>query len=126
MLADRSQLLRDLSSPFFGANRPDSNVSEGIRDQFWLMGMQVGLKAAYDCIRQFSESDFNDDLRKIDVPTLVIHGDEDQIVPIDASARLTARIVEGAELKIYAGASHGLFATHTEQFDGDLLDFVKS
>ena len=94
VLADRSQLFADLSVPFYGANRPGSNVSQGIRDQFWLMGTQVGLKAAYDCIRQFSESDFNDDLQKIDVPTLVIHGDDDQIVPIEASAHLTAQIVE--------------------------------
>ena len=100
-------------------------MSQGIRDEFWLMGMQVGLKAAYDCIRQFSESDFNDDLTKIDVPTLIIHGDDDQIVPIDASARLAAQIVQGAELKVYPGASHGLFATHTEQFNADLLDFIK-
>ena len=89
VLADRSQLFADLSAPFFGANRPGSSVSQGLRDQFWLMGMQAGLKAEYDCIRQFSESDFNEDLRRIDVPMLVIHGDDDQIVPIDASARLT-------------------------------------
>ena len=89
------------------------------------MGMQAGLKAAHDCIRQFSESDFNEDLKRIDVPMLVIHGDDDQIVPIDASARLTAQIVESAELKVYPGASHGLFATHTEQFNADLLDFIK-
>ncbi len=126
VLADRSQLFTDLSAPFFGANRPGSTVSQGTRDEFWLMGMRAGLKAAYECIRQFSESDLNDDLRMIDVPTLVIHGDDDQIVPIDASARLTVQIVEGAELKVYPGASHGLFATHTEQFNADLLDFVKS
>ena len=99
-------------------------MSQGIRDQFWLMGTQVGLKAAYDCIWQFSESDFNDDLTKIDVPTLVVHGDDDQIVPIEASAQLTAQIVDGAELKVYPGASHGLFATHTEQFNADLLAFI--
>ena len=125
LLADRSQLWKDLSIPFFGANRPDSNVSHGIRDQFWLMGMQVGLKAAHDCIKQFSESDFNEDLKKIDVPTLIIHGDDDQIVPIEASARLSAQIVRDAELNIYPGASHGLFSTHVEQFNRDLLDFVK-
>ena len=126
LLADRSQLYADLSVPFFGANRPESNVSQGIRDQFWLMSMAVGLKPAYDCIEQFSESDFDEDLRKIDVPLLVIHGDDDQIVPIDASARLTAQIVPGAELKVYPGGSHGLFATHVDQFNGDLLDFVKA
>jgi len=126
LLADRSQLFTDLSAPFFGANRPGSKVSQGVRDQFWLMSMQVGLTAAYDCIRQFSESDFNEDLRKIDVPALVLHGDDDQIVPIDASARLTGQIVQGAELKVYPGAPHGLFATHADQFNADLLDFAKT
>ena len=126
VVADRSQLYRDLAAPFYGANRPDSGVSQGVLDQFWLMGMQVGIKAAHDCIRQFSETDFNDDLPKIDVPTLLIHGDDDQIVPIEASARLAAPLVPGAELKIYPGASHGLFATHTEQFNNDLLDFIKA
>jgi non-heme chloroperoxidase len=126
VLADRSQFFADLSVPFYSANRPGSTLSQGVRDHFWLMGMQVGLKAAYDCVRQFSESDFNDDLRTIDVPMLVIHGDDDQIVPIDASARRTAQIVEGAVLKVYAGASHGLFATHTDQFNADLLDFIKT
>jgi non-heme chloroperoxidase len=126
VFADRSQLYRDLAVPFYGANRAGSSVSQGILDHFWLMGMQVGITAAYDCIRQFSESDFHDDLPKIDVPTLLIHGDDDQIVPIDASARLTAQIVADTELKVYPGASHGLFATHTEQFNGDLLDVVKS
>ena len=125
VLADRSQLFADLSAPFFGANRPGSTVSQGIRDQFWLMGMQAGLKAEYDCIRQFSESDFDEDLRRIDVPMLVIHGDDDQIVPIDASAHRTVQVVESAQLKVYPGASHGLFATHIEQFNADLLDFIK-
>lgn len=126
VLADRSQLFADLSAPFFGANRPGSNVSQGVRDGFWLMSMRVGLKAAHDCIRQFSESDFNEDLRRIDVPMLVIHGDDDQIVPIDASARMTVQIVDGADLKVYPGASHGLFATHAEQFNADLLEYVKT
>jgi non-heme chloroperoxidase len=103
VLANRSQFYADLSAPFFGANRPGSKVSRGVRDQFWLMGMQVGLKAAHDCIRQFSESDFDEDVKRIDVPVLVIHGDGDQIVPIDASGRLTAQVVEGAELKVYRG-----------------------
>jgi non-heme chloroperoxidase len=126
VLADRSQLFADLSAPFSGSNRSGSDVSQGVRDEFWLMGMQVGLKAAYDCIEQFSESDFNSDLRRVDVPMLVIHGDDDQIVPIDASARPTAEIVDRAELKVYPGASHGLFATHAAQFNAELLDFVKS
>jgi non-heme chloroperoxidase len=126
VLADRSQFFADLAVPFYGANRPGSAVSQGTRDHFWLMGMQVGLKAAYDCVRQFSESDFNEDLTTIDVPTLIIHGDDDQIVPIDASARLAADIVPSAELRVYAGASHGLFATHTATFNADLLEFVKA
>ena len=126
VLADRSQFWKDLSVPFYGANRPDADVSQGTRDQFWLQGMQVGLKPAYDCVEQFSESDFHEDLAKIDVPMLVIHGDDDQIVPIDASARLTAELVENAELKIYPGGSHGLYATHADQFNRDLLDFIKN
>jgi non-heme chloroperoxidase len=126
VLADRSQLFADLSAPFYGANRPGSNVSQGIRDEFWLMGMQVNLKAAHDCIEQFSESDFTEDLERVDVPMLVIHGDDDQIVPIEASASRTVRAVPGAELKVYSGASHGLFATHTERFNADLLDFARS
>jgi len=126
VLADRSQFWKDLSGPFYGANRPGAEVSQGIRDQFWLQGMQVGLKAAYDCIEQFSESDFHADLATIDVPTLVIHGDDDQIVPIDASARRTAELVDGAVLKVYGGASHGLFATHVEQLNRDLLEFIKA
>ncbi|MET0762079.1 MAG: alpha/beta hydrolase [Thermoleophilaceae bacterium] len=125
VLADRSQLFADLSVPFYGANRPGSHVSQGVRDEFWLMGMRTSLKAAHDCIAQFSESDFTADLERIDVPTLLIHGDDDQIVPIDASARRAARIVRGAELNVYGGASHGLFATHTEQFNRDLLDVVE-
>ena len=125
VLADRSQLFADLAVPFYGANRADSDVSQGIRDQFWLMGMQVGLKAAHDCIRQFSETDFNGDLTRIDVSTLIIHGDDDQIVPIDASARLAVGLVPASELNVYPGASHALFATHAEQFNADLLDFIK-
>ncbi len=125
VLADRSQFYRDLSAPFYGANRPGNTVSQGIRDGFWLMSMQVGMKAAYDCIEQFSETDFNEDLKKIDIPTLVIQGDDDQIVPFEDSGRLTAQIVTGAELKIYPGAPHGLFATHTEKLNDDLLAFAK-
>ncbi len=123
VLADRSQLWKDLSSPFFGANRPESTVSQGTRDEFWLMGMAVGLTAAYDCIEQFSETDFNDELTRIDVPTLLIHGDDDQIVPIEASAQLAVQLIKGAELKVYPGGSHGLFATHVEQLNRDLLEF---
>jgi len=125
ILADRSQFYTDLSAPFYGANRPGSSVSKGLRDAFWLMSMQVSIEAAHDCVKEFSESDFNEDLKKIDVPTLVIHGDDDQIVPFEDAGRLTAKIVAGAELKIYPGAPHGLTATHTEKFNQDLLDFAK-
>jgi non-heme chloroperoxidase len=125
LVTDRSQFYKDLSAPFYGANRPGSTVSQGVRDAFWLMSMQVGFKAAYDCVKAFSETDLTDDLKKIDVPTLIIQGDDDQIVPIDDSGRLSAKIVKDAELKVYPGASHGLFQTHKEQFNGDLLSFVK-
>jgi non-heme chloroperoxidase len=125
LTADRSQFYKDLSAPFYGANRPNSTVSQGVRDAFWRWSMQVGLKAAYDCVKQFSESDFNDDLKKIDAPTLIIQGDDDQIVPLDDSGRLSAKIVKDAELKVYPGAPHGLFQTHKEQFNADLLAFVK-
>jgi non-heme chloroperoxidase len=125
LAADRSQFYKDLSASFYGANRPGSTVSQGVRDAFWLMSMQVGFKAAYDCVKAFSETDLTDDLKKIDVPTLIIQGDDDQIVPIDDSGRLSVNIVEDAELKEYPGAPHGLFQTHKEQFNGDLLTFVK-
>jgi len=123
---DRSQFYKDLSGPFYGANRPGSKVSQGQRDQFWLQSMQVGLKGALDCIKAFSETDFTDDLRRIDVPTLFIHGDDDQIVPIGASALIASKIVKGATLKVYPGASHGLTATHRDQFNADLLTFIKA
>jgi non-heme chloroperoxidase len=123
---DRSQFYKDLSAPFYGANRPGSQVSQGVRDMFWLWSMQVGLKGAYDCVKAFSETDLTEDLKKIDVPTLIIHGDDDQIVPIAASALLSAKIVKNATLKIYPGASHGLATTHKEQFNEDLLSFLKS
>jgi len=122
---DRSQFYKDLSGPFFGANRPGSKVSQGLRDQFWRLSMQVGLKGAFDCIKAFSETDFTEDLKKFDVPTLFIHGDDDQIVPIGASALIASKIVKGATLKIYPGAPHGLTATHREQFNADMLAFLK-
>jgi non-heme chloroperoxidase len=124
--ADRSQFYRDLAEPFYGANRPGSDVSQGIKDAFWLQSMQVGLKASYDCIKQFSESVFYDDLAKFDVPTLVIHGDDDQIVPIADAGPLTAELVKGATLKVYSGAPHGLMVTHRDRFNEDLLAFLKS
>ncbi len=125
LVTDRSQFYKDLSASFYGANRSGSTVSQGVRDAFWLMSMQVGFKAAYDCVKAFSETDLTDDLKKIDVPTLIIQGDDDQIVPIDDSGRLSVNIVDDAELKVYPGAPHGLFQTHKEQFNGDLLTFVK-
>jgi non-heme chloroperoxidase len=124
VLGDRSQFYKDLSAPFYGANRPGSTVSEGVREAFWLWSMQVGLKGAYACIKAFSETDLTEDLKRIDVPTLLIHGDDDQIVPIDASARRSVELVPDATLKEYPGAPHGLFATHKDQFNTDLLAFI--
>jgi non-heme chloroperoxidase len=126
VLTDRSQFYKDLSAPFYGANRPGSTVSQGVRDAFWLMSMQVGLKAAYECVKQFSETDFNGDLKKVDIPLLIIQGDDDQIVPIDDSGRLTAKIVAGAELKVYPGAPHGLFVTDGQRLNDDLKTFAES
>jgi non-heme chloroperoxidase len=125
LLADRSQLFQDLTIPFYGANRPGSKVSQGLRDAFWLQGMQAGLKNAYDCIRAFSETDHTEDLKRFDVPTLFIHGDDDQIVPIGASALLAAKLVPGSTLKVYAGGSHGICSTEKDRVDADLLAFLK-
>ena len=123
--ADRSQYFKDLSAPFYGANRPGAQVSQGLRDSFWLQGMQCGLKGAYDCIKAFSETDFTDDLKNFDVPTLILHGDDDQIVPIGASALLSSKIVKGAQLKVYPGLPHGMCSTHKDQINTDLLAFLK-
>ncbi|MEU6754111.1 alpha/beta hydrolase [Spirillospora sp. NPDC046719] len=124
---DRSQYYKDLSMPFYGANRAGSTISEGVREAFWLLSMQVGVKAAYDCIHEFSESDFHADLAKIDVPALVIHGDDDQIVPIAASAIKTAELVKDAHLKVYEGAPHGIVGSAYEaRFNADLLRFIAS
>jgi non-heme chloroperoxidase len=123
---DRSQFYKDLSAPFYGANRPGSQVSQGIRDMFWLWSMQVGLKGAFDCVKAFSETDMTEDLKTFDIPTLIIHGDDDQIVPIADSALLSSKLVKGATLKIYPGAPHGLMSTHKEQFNADLLSFLRS
>jgi non-heme chloroperoxidase len=125
---DRSQFYKDLSEPFYGANRPGATVSQGMRDSFWLWGMQVGLKGAYDCIKAFSETDMTEDLQRIDMPTLIVHGDDDQIVPIDASARRSAELVKDATLKVYPGASHGLaqVAPTKDQFNADLLAFLRT
>ena len=124
--ADRSQFYRDLSAPFFGANRAGAKVSQGTRDAFWLQGMMGGLKNELDCIRAFSETDFTEDLKKFDIPTLIIHGDDDQIVPIGAAALRSSKIVPGAKLKIYPGAPHGLPFTLKDQLNDDLLGFLKS
>jgi non-heme chloroperoxidase len=125
VLADRSQFFKDLSAPFYGANRPGSKVSQGLRDSFWLQGMLCGHKAAYDCIKAFSETDFTEDLKKIDVPTLILHGDDDQIVPIADSALLSAKLVKGAVLKVVPGAPHGMCSTLKDQVNAELLGFFQ-
>jgi len=125
VLADRSQFWKDLSAAFYGANRPGSKVSQGLRDSFWLQGMMGGHKGLYDCIKVFSETDLTEDLKKFDVPTLILHGDDDQIVPIGASALLSSKIVKGAILKIYPGAPHGMCSTLKDQINAELLGFFK-
>ncbi len=125
VLADRSQFFKDLSAPFYGANRPGAKVSQGLRDSFWLQGMQAGFKAAFECIKAFSATDFTDDLKRFDVPTLILHGDDDQIVPIGASALLSSKLVKGAKLKVYPGLPHGMCSTHKDQINADLLAFFK-
>ena len=124
VLADRSQFWKDLTIPFYGANRPGASVSQGVRDTFWLQGMQGGLKNEYECIEAFSETDLTEDLKKFDVPTLIIHGDDDQIVPIVASALASSKLVKNARLKVYEGAPHGLADTHKDQLNADLLAFL--
>ena len=123
--ADRSQFFKDLSAPFYGANRPGSQVSQGLRDSFWLQSMMCGFPGAYECIKVFSETDHTEDLKKFDVPTLILHGDDDQIVPIGASALLSSKIVEDAILKVYPGLPHGMCSTHKDQINEDLLAFVE-
>ena len=123
---DRSQFFKDLSGPFYGANRPGAKVSQGLRDSFWLQGMQAGIRGVYECIKVFSETDLTEDLKKIDVPTLIMHGDDDQIVPIADSALLAVKLVKKGTLKVYPGAPHGMPATHKDQINGDLLTFFQS
>ncbi len=123
--ADRSQFFKDLTTPFYGANRPGSKVSQGLRDSFWLQGMMAGMKGAFDCIKAFSETDFTEDLKRIDVPTLILHGDDDQIVPIGASAMLSSKLVKGSTLKVYPGLPHGMCSTHKDRINADLLEFLK-
>lgn len=124
--ADRSQFYKDLSGPFYGANRPNSKATQGMRDAFWFQGMQSGHKNQFDCIKAFSETDFTEDLKKFDVPTLIIHGDDDQIVPIGPAAEAAAKLVKNSTLKVYPGAPHGLTDTHKEQLCADLLAFLKA
>jgi non-heme chloroperoxidase len=126
VVADKSQFFQTVAVPFYGANRPGAKVSKGVLDTFWLQGMQVGLKAAFDCIKAFSETDHTEDLGKIDVPTLILHGDDDQIVPIVASAKLSSKMIKGAALKVYHGAPHGFSVTHRDQFNKDLLEFIRA
>jgi non-heme chloroperoxidase len=126
VLADRSQFFKDVTVPFYGANRPGAKVSQGVRDAFWMQGMMAGFKGVIDCIKAFSETDFTDDLKKIDVPTLIMHGDDDQIVPIGASAMQAAKLVKGSMLKVYPGFSHGMCTVNKDQINADLLAFTKS
>jgi non-heme chloroperoxidase len=126
IVGDRSQFYKDLAPKFYGANRPGAKVSQGTLDQFWLWSMQAGLKNAYESIKAFSETDFAEDLAKFDVPTLVLHGEDDQIVPIKDSAVKSARLIRGAREIYYPGAPHGLTATHQDRVNADLLDFLKS
>ena len=124
--ADRAQFFSDLSMSFYGFNRPGAKVSQGLRDSFWLQGMMCGLPAAYDCIKAFSETDFTEDLKRFDVPTLIMHGEDDQIVPIGISALVSSKIVKGATLKVYPGLPHGMCSTHKDQINADLLAFFKT
>ena len=126
-VAGRSQFYKDLASgPFFGFNRPGAKISQGMIDWFWVQGMQAGHKNTFDCIKAFSETDFTEDLKKFDVPTLIVHGDDDQVVPIGAAALASSKLVKNATLKVYAGAPHGLTETHKEQLNADLLAFLKA
>jgi non-heme chloroperoxidase len=125
VLADRSQFFKDLTMPFYGYNRPGAKISEGVREAFWLQGMTTGMPACYFCIKAFSETDQTEDLKKVDVPTLILHGDDDQIVPIADSAMLSAKIIKNAKLVVYAGGSHGICTTAKDRVNADLLAFIK-
>lgn len=124
--SDRSQFWKDLSAPFYGANRAGNTVSQGVRDNFWLAGQMCSLKGAYDCIKAFSETDLTEDCKKFDVPTLIIHGDDDQIVPIIAAAMLSSKLIKGSVLKIYPGQPHGICTTQKDRVNADLLEFLQS
>jgi len=121
----RSQFFKDLSAPFYGANRPGAKVSQGLRDSFWLQGMLAGFKGILDCIKAFSETDFTEDLKRFDVPTLILHGDDDQIVPIADSALLSSKIIKDAKLVVYKGAPHGMCTTLKDRVNAELLAFIK-
>jgi non-heme chloroperoxidase len=125
VVADRSSFWKDLSMPFYGFNRPGAKVSQGLRDSFWLQGMMCGFPGSYFCIKAFSETDTTEDLKKFDVPTLILHGDDDQIVPIGASAMLSSKIVKGAQLKVYPGLPHGMCQSHKDSINPDLLAFIE-
>jgi non-heme chloroperoxidase len=125
VVADRSQFWKDLSMPFYGYNRPGAKVSEGVRESFWLQGMMAGFPASYFCIKAFSETNTTEDLKKFNVPTLILHGDDDQIVPIGAAAMMSSKIVKDARLKVYKGAPHGMCTTHKDEVSADLLAFFK-
>jgi non-heme chloroperoxidase len=122
--ADRSQFFKDLSMPFYGYNKPGAKASQGVRDSFWLQGMLASAIGAYDCIKAFSEIDFTEDLKKIDVPTLILHGDADQIVPIGAATMMSSKLVKNARLKVFPGAPHGMCTTHADEINADLLAFL--
>jgi non-heme chloroperoxidase len=124
-LENRPQFYKDITLPFYGYNRPGAKISEGIREKWWFQGMMGGMKAGYDCIKAFSETDFTDDLKKFDVPTLVMHGDDDQIVPIGAAALQSSKLVKGATLKVYKGFPHGMPTTNADVINADLLAFIK-
>src|SRR5438034_818625 len=126
VVADRSQFFKDLSLPFYGYNRSGAKISEGVRESFWLQGMRAGFPACYFCIKAFSETDMTEDLKKITVPTLILHGDDDQIVPIADSSLLSAKLVKGAALKVYKGAPHGMCTTHKDEVNADLLAFINA
>ncbi len=125
LAANRPQFYKDLTLPFYGYNRPGAQISEGIREHWWLQGMMGGIKPHYDCIKAFSETDFTEDLKKFDIPTLILHGDDDQIVPIGAAGLMSAKIVKKATLKVYPGYPHGMFTTHADQINADVLAFFK-
>jgi non-heme chloroperoxidase len=126
VILDRSQAMIDFTTPFYGCNRPGAKISQGIRDGFWLQGMMAGSKGLYDCVKAFSETDFTSDLKEVNVPTLIIQGDDDQIVPFSKSGKLQANLVKGAVLKVYPGAPHGLTATHSDKVNADLLEFLRA